>query len=353
MAKRKKNKALPLIIMAAALIALVIGYSVLSSYNAKKAEEEANEETSTVEVLKKTSAIPVAFSYDLEGETLGFSYVNEEWVYPADETFPIDTDTVAKMVEGLTDIKAVSVVDTDGADVKDFGLEKPSLTLTVKYSDGTDYTFKFGIVNSYNSHQYMTYTGSEDVYMVESTLASTFTKKLTALYEKEIWTLQNDAVAAEDVTSIVIEGADGKTNTIEDENGIEGLFELVYKLSLSTWEDHYADETEMKETYGIYPECDRVTLNYTKEATISNEDGSTTTANMPASYTVYFGHEFEVAEESETTADGEEAEPDIRFFYTQKGSSVVYSQDKDVADDIFEYLTYTAPVETEATEDSE
>lgn len=353
MAKRKKNKALPLIIMAGVLVALIVGYALLSAYNAKKAEEEANTETSTVEVLKKASAIPVAFSYDIKNQVLEFSYDNEEWIYIKDNTFPVDNDTVTKMVSGLTDIKAVSVVNKDGADVADFGLESPALTLSVKYSDGTDYTFKFGIVNSYNGYQYMTYTGSDHIYMVESTLASTFTKELKSLYKAEIWTLQNDAVTAEDVTSITIESADGQTNTIEDENGIEALFELVYKLNLSKWEDHYANETEMKDTYGIYPECDRVTLNYTKETTISNEDGSTTKANMPASYTVYFGYEFEVVEDSETTADGEESSPQMSFFYTQKGSSVVYSKDKDVADDIFEYLSYSAPEATETIEDAE
>ena len=346
MSRKKKNKILPLAIMAALLAVLIAGYAIMSVYNAKKAEEEADTETSTVEVLKKSSAIPIAFSYDVKGETLAFSYDNEKWVYTGDATFPIDSDTVTKMVVGLTDIKAVSKVNTEGADVAEFGLEKPGLTLMVKYSDGTEYTFKFGIVNTYNGHQYMTYTGSEDIYMVEASLASGFNKELKSLYEAEIWSLQNDAVTAEDVTSVVIETADGKTNTVEDENGIEKLFELVYKLNISNWEDHYADEAEMKDTYGIHPEGDRVTLNYTKETTVSNEDGTKTTVNTPAVYTVYFGYEFEVEAESETTAEGEESAPKMQFFYTFNDSTVVYSKDKDISDDIFSYLTYVPKEET-------
>ncbi len=350
MAKRKKSKILPLAIMAAVLAALIAGYGILSSYNAKKAEEEANAETSTVEVLKKSSAIPVAFSYDVKGENLAFSYDNEKWVYTADATFPIDSDAVTKMVVGLTDIKAVSVVNTEGADVADFGLEKPSLTLSVKYSDGTDYTFSFGIVNTYNGHQYMSYTGSEDIYMVEASLAEGFTKELKSLYKAEIWTLQNDAVTAEDVFSVKIDTANGKTITIEDENGIEKLFELIYKLNISNWEDHYADETEMKEIYGINPEGDRVALSYTKETTVSNADGTTSKVSAPTTYTVYFGHEFELVEESETTAEGEEKSPKMKFFYTFNDSSVVYSKDKSIADEIFSYLTYV-PMEETTTEE--
>ncbi len=354
MVKKKKNKVLPLIIMAGVLAALIVGYAVLSSYNAKKAEEEADTESSTIEVLKKDKAIPVSVSYKVEDTTLSFSYVNEKWTYPADETFPLNSAAVATMVAGLTDIKAASIVDLEGADVDSFGLESPAQTLKVAFSDGTDYTLQFGIVNTYNGQQYMSISQSENVYLVESSMASGFSKKLSDLFASEIWTLQNDAVTAEDITSVVIESADGQTNTVDNEKGVEELFNLVYKLNLSNWEDHYADETEMKETYGIYPEGDRVTLNYTKSTTITNDDGTKTTADIPASYTVYFGYEFEIAEdeaeettsaENDTTASEDEG-PEMKFFYTQKGSTVVYSKEKNVADDIFEYLSYTAPEET-------
>lgn len=351
MAKRKKNKILPLAIMTAVLAVLIAGYAVLSAYNAKKAEEEAaGVESSTVEVLKKSSAIPIAFSYDVKGETLAFSYDNEKWVYTDDPTFPVDSEEMTKMIAGMTDVKAVSVVGTDGADVAEFGLEKPSLTLKVKYSDGTDHTFSFGIINSFNGHRYMSVSGSDNIYMVEASLAEGFTKELKSLYEAEPWPLLSDAVASEDVFSIRIEGADGKTNTIQDENGIEKLFEHIYKLNTANWEDHFADQTEMKDTYGIYPDCDRVVLSYTKETTVTNEDGTTSKVSAPASYTLYFGHEFEIAGESETTAEGEEKIPQMKFFYTFNDSSVVYSKDKSIADDIFSYLTYVPIEETTTAE---
>ncbi len=350
MAKRKKNKALPLIIMAGVLAALIIGYTVLSSYNAKKAEEEANAETSTIEVLKKDSAIPVNVSYKVDDATLSFAYVNEKWVYPADETFPVNSSAVATMVAGLTEIKAVSVVNLDGADVDSFGLDKPAQTLNVKFSDGSEYTLQFGIVNTYNGQQYMSISQSEDIYLVESSLASGFSKKLMDLYASEIWTLQNDAVTAEDVISVVIETADGQTNTIDYTDATEELFNLVYKLNLSDVEDHYADEAEMKDTYGIYDQCDRVTLNYTKTTTIKNDDGTTSTTDLPASYTVYFGHEFEMADNEDEES---EEEASMKFFYTQKNSTVVYSDEKEIADDIFKYLSYTEPTETEAAEADE
>ena len=339
--------------MAAVLAILTAGYFILSHINAKKAEEEANAEISTIEVLNKEPSILTKFSYTVNGETLEFSYVNDLWEYPADPTFPLNNSTVSTMVEGLTNIKAVSIVDTEGTDLSDFGFDKPDLVLEATYSDGSKYTLTFGVVNNYNSYQYMTVSGDDNLYMVEETVASPFAVGLKSLYKAEIWKLQNDAVTAEDITSVVLETKDGQKVTIDYTETVEKLFNMVYKLNLSSWEDHYADKAEMKDTYGIYDEGDRVTLHYTVETNVTNSDGTSSMVDTPASYTVYFGHEFEVVEEdtAETTTDSEsdEEEPSIRFFFTQSGSSVVYSADKELADSIFEYLTYVPPVETETT----
>ncbi len=360
MAKKKKNKALPLIILSVLLVSLIAGYAAMSSYNAKQAElEKENETVSTVQVLKKEKAILTAFSYTKGKETLAFSYDNEEWVYPEDKHFPVDSKMVDSMIAGLTDIKAVSTVDRQGADVESFGLGKPELSVWLKYSDGSEYTIALGIKNTFNGYQYMRISSSEDIYMMEASFASIFDRELKDYFESEIWTLQNDAVTAADVKKVVIETAGGKQTTVEYAETVELLFNLINDLDLSTWEDHYADEAEMQEVYGIHNSGDRVTLHYNKESTVTDGDGKQTTVEIPATYTVFFGHEFEIADDPETDAETEtadttaaadkgEKEDNRKFFYTQSGSSVVYSADKSIADKIFEYINYVPPVETEA-----
>ncbi len=359
--RKKKNKLLPIIILAILLVALTVGYVLLSNYNAKKAQEEAaGQESSAVEVLHKNKAILTEFSYTLDEGTLSFSYVNDKWIYPGDTTFPVDSKAVASMVAGMTDIKAVSVVDKDGADVDSFGLSKPERVITAKYSDGTEYTFNFGIVNSYNNHQYMTYTGSGDIYMMESSFAGGFSKDLKYFFEDEVWKLENDAITASDVTSVVLTTLNGKSNTVEHDEAVSELFNLMNELDLSAWEDHYADETEKAELYGINEEGDRVTLNYLKETTVTDSDGKQTKVEVPDSYTVYFGREFEIVEDEEdkkaedtatdSEAEGTESEEakKLYFFYTPKGSDVIYSAEKEKADAIFDYMDYVAPEEDEA-----
>lgn len=343
--KKKKNKLLPLIILLVVLAALITGYLLLSKYNADKAKEEAAESTATVEVLKKETAILTEITVKKGDSSLNFLYENEVWVYPADSTFPLNSDAVAKMVSGMTDIKAVSVVDTEGADVDSFGLSKPEMTVYARYSDGSDYTFSFGILNEYNNYRYMQVSGSDSIYMVESTLSGNLDRELKSFFKSEVWKLQNDAITASDVTKVVLESASGKTATVEYAETVELIFNLVNDLDLSTWEDYYADETEMSEKYGISPTCDRVTLYYTKETTVTNSDGTTSKVEVPDSYTVYLGREFEIVNEDTEETEGEEKkETPIHFFYTQKGSTVVYSASKSMADEIFKYIDYVPPV---------
>lgn len=340
--KKRKNKLIPLISLLCVFAVLMGGYYALKAYNEKlAAESETEEPVSSVSILKKDSAILTAFSYTLGEETLEFSFENEKWVYVADKYFPVATKVVSSMVSGMTDIKAVSKLDIENADLAEYGLDTPSSVVYCKYSDGTEYTFNFGDKNSFNGYQYFNVSGSPEVYMVETTIAGAFTKELNALYEAEVWPLLNDTVASEDITSIVINTAGGQTNTIEYPETVEILFNLMYKLDLGTWEDYYASENEMGDFYGLKADGDRVTINYNKPTSVKNEDGSTTEATVPASYTVYFGNEFEI----ENSEDGAR-----KFFYTQQGSTVVYSADKETADKIFEYITYVPPVveETEA-----
>ena len=346
--KKRKNKLIPLISLLCVFAVLLSGYYILKAYNAKlEAENTEEADKATIEVIKKESAIPVALSYTLDGNTLEFSFENEKWVYTPDRNFPLASNVVASMASGLTDIKAVSKLEVESPNASDFGLDKPLRTVYCKYSDNTEFTMDFGSVNSFNGHQYFNIRGTEDIYMVETTVSGAFTKPLSSLFNAEVWPLLNDTVATEDITSVVIETAGGQSTTVEYPETVEILFNLIYNLDLGTWEDYYADETEMADTYGLRADGDRVTINYNKETTIKNEDGSSATATVPASYTVYFGNEFEIEKEAETTAEGETETTEHRFFYTQDGSTVVYSGEKETADKIFEYLGYVPPVEEE------
>ena len=275
-----------------------------------------------------------------------FEYINDDWFYKADRNFPLDQDRTAAMADAVGKIEASVTIESGGAELEKYGLSPATLTVNATYSDGSEKTFLFGDVNDFNGCQYLSISGDDKVYMIETSVAEPFSADLDYLYEEEIYQLQKNAVTDEDVSFITVKSGK-KSKTINDSDGIAKLFELVYTLDLSEYEDYYADEKEMKDTYGISKGGDSITVNYTYES--KDENGKTTT--LPGKYTVYIGHEFESAEKEdggdETTAKKDEKE--TFAFYSFDGSTVVYSADSETVSDIFEFLTYK-PSETTAAE---
>ncbi len=332
MKKKNLKKLISLLVLVAILAGLVIGSVLLKKMN--EVEEETPDENTSVVIFDKGSAIATSIHFKTKDNEMSFSYVNEDWVYDKDNNFPLNQDRVAAMAQAIGKVSATVTLDNASEDLSDYGLAKPSITVDAVFSDKTEKTFLFGDKNGFNSCVYFMIKGDKNVYMVEENLSEPFAADLDYLYEPEIYTLQKEGITYDEVSSISLTTVkkDSATvaNKITDEKGIYDLFELIYTLDLSDYEDYYADSDEMKSSYGISPEGERFTVTYKVD-------------DKEKEYTVYIGHKFEpAAEESETTgADEEEKKATHCYFYTFEGSSVVYSADGKTVDEIFTYLTYT------------
>lgn len=344
MKKKTAKKAVALIVLLFILGGLITGFVLLKKFNA---EENAPEEETAVTVFDKGKSIVTKLSFVSKDESMSFSFVNDDWKYDKDNNFPLNQDRVAAMASAIGVIDATVTV-TEISDLSDYGLDKPSLTVDAVFSDSSEKTFLFGDINSFNNCQYLKISGDDNVYMVEESISTAFAVDLDYLYEPESYTLQKDNVTAEDITAITVTTAAGQSKEIADIEGIEKLYELVYTLDLSDYEDYYADKDEMLESYGISTEGDRVHLKYTVES--KSEGGET--VPVPKEYCIYFGHKFENAEES-TSKETDTTAADTStygYFYSFDGSTAVYSADGKTVDDIFKFLAYEAPAELETAE---
>lgn len=323
--KKTGKSILALGILLVVLGGLIAGYLILHHYNSIEPEEEEV----SIPLLDKSKETVTALSYDSGETALSFVYTNDTWEYALDSHFPLQQDALQDMAAAASTITAKLQLDTSAAGEETYGLDMPALTVEVTFADGSDYTFTFGDTNDFNGYQYFTISGDENVYMVETTLADAFGSSLDTLYQGETYVLEAAGVEEADVTSILLETAAGTANEITDAGGIETLFDHVNKLNLSSWEDYYADEEEMQETYGIHENGDRITITY-------NDD-----AGESASYTVYIGNQFERVDDDTAETDTSEEEMEYEYFYSPEKSTVVYSIDADTIDSIFNYLSYT------------
>ncbi|MCD7922423.1 MAG: DUF4340 domain-containing protein [Clostridiales bacterium] len=157
-----------LIIIVAALIAVILGKRVQT----KKAEAE--EEASIVYVNAFEISDVTAFSYQLDGETVSFELQDEQWVYTGDTTMEIDTEEVESFLTTMSEMEADSVIE-DAENTEQYGLDDPSQTFTVEFSDGSAQTYEFGIENDMIGGYYLQTTdsaGDGTVYLISSSIVT-------------------------------------------------------------------------------------------------------------------------------------------------------------------------------------
>ncbi len=348
MNKKTKKRIVTLVSLLLVFGLLLGGYLIGKKLNA---EDEVVEEDEGKVVFDAGKSIVTKMSFTNEEAGLTFVYENDKWVYESDKNYPLDQDRLGAMADTVAKVTAVAVVGDAADDLSVYGLDPAVITVKATYSDKNEATFFFGNTNNFNNAQYFMMGGDDTLYMANTVVAGAFDVDLDYLYGKETYQLMNDKLQEKNVSSIILETAGGQSKEISDSEGISELFPLVYALSLDKWEDYYADSAEMKSQYGIYPEGDRITVKYTVDTSTQNESGETTTVALPKEYTVYIGHKFEDAENTapETTADTTaEEKAGYSYFYSPKGSTVVYTKDGDTVDDIFAYLAYQ-PKETGTT----
>lgn len=335
MNKKAKKIILP-IVLVLVLAGLIIGYVFLKKSN-EAANAAENEELNTdITVLSKSPAIPVSISLSNEKDDLSLTYSDEGWYWTDDAEFPLNNEKATAIADALSEFIVKATVENPGSDLSAYGLTEPYLTAKCEFSDGTNYTYTFGIVNSFNKFRYCTVTGDSNVYMIDNTITEILNIELDDLFQKEKTPLIDNTVVADNVSKIVIFTEGGQKSEITDEEGIADLFELIYSLNLSDWEDYHADESSMLENYGIGESCTKAEVTYTTEENVENGDGTTSNVDVEHVYTVYIGHRFE-------NEDGTSG-----YFYTMEGSDIVYAANAETVENIMEYLTYV-PTPSEET----
>lgn len=319
--RKKKNKFLPMIVLAVLLAALVIGTSVLSSANDRKAAEEAAElaaQNASILLAEYDASTTASISYSRNDEEfLTFRVKNGQWVYEADEHFPLNQTIVGSMASALSSMAAQRTVED--ADPEAFGLNNPAYVITVEYNDGTSHVYTIGNYNSFTGGYYFTMDGA--CYMIASGLIPYFDYSLNDL-------LALDTVPVSDwqdigyVSSVTVT-RDGASCEITDETGMTEALGKLGALSLTICEDYYADESE-KAAYGM-DGSDGVTVKYKKAVTATDANGNSSTNYLETSYTFVIG---------ENNIGG------------PAKSSIVYHLSEDAVTELLAYAEYV-PAETE------
>ncbi|MPM58336.1 hypothetical protein SDC9_105167 [bioreactor metagenome] len=281
--KRTKKMA----VLAVILVIVLGGYFALSRLTSKEAESADEEKAVTVASLDSASVSQFAWTRGDVSITL--QKTSGGWQYSEDPTFPLNQDNVDTMLTAVSKIEATREI-SDASELSEYGLDKPSCTITATTSGGEETKLSIGNKNDLTSEYYLTLNGGKTVYTVDDTLLKAFPDSLFSIVRME------QLPDMTQVNSFTVEKPDGRMTLVYREDGKEisysdkyswfyedasalkpvdtekatTLVDNITNLSWTSCLSYNADESTLS-TYGLDAPRGKVTVEHKTE----NENGST------------------------------------------------------------------------------
>ena len=307
--RKKKNKSLGLVVLLAILLSLLAAYWLIKNLSNEEVVDDGTEDNS-ISLVEYAEDDIVSFGYSYDDVVRKFELSNGVWKLSDDTDFPLDETVVSNMLAKLSSITAK--MEIDAGEYSEYGLDTPALVLNVVTSDGTEYTYSIGDLNSFNDLTYILF--EEKVYMFDDTLSAVFDATLD-----EIILIEDTfptAITVDSVSSITLSDENSVQNVFEGDS-VEGLLSLIKEaFTFETWKDYSLEESELAE-YGISDAAASIAISYKMSVSDDSEEND---ATVDALFTLY----------CHKTAEEES-------YYALKGSDMVFSVDSDELDEIFGY----------------
>lgn len=331
MSYKKKNKALPLIILLCAAAVLGAAYAVLYKLDLN-ADKDDDMNVITVQSKSSDELRGVTFT-DKDGETVTLRADGNLWSVEGEPEFPLSYSKATEIATSALTLLATRELDSETAE---YGFDRPQNVLTFYFEkDGVKSETKYtvGTTNSFNGGTYVRDDVSGKIYICSSNPAAKFDVAKGELIELDKHAFDVDPTAVKKVT---LKAVDGRENVITDDDGMEEFIQNPFDLiDCKDWIKYAVDDEGMKE-YGITKGDDApsIRVDYKTSVSATDADGESSTIRQDAVYFVWFG---------DTLEDGS-------IYYTITGSTIVYKTSKENYDAIMEYLDYVPAPETSASD---
>ncbi len=331
MARKKKNKLIPVIVMLFVAAVLGTAYFILDRMDLNATPEE---ETNVFSIQSKSTSDIVSITFnDKDGNAITFSSEKGLWSLEGEEDFPLNQSAVTELLSGLGTILGTREFTEDTGE---FGFDKPQNVLSITYDEDAGKSvvkYTVGDTNSFNSGTYLRDDVSGKMYLCSSNPAGSFKDKLKTDFV--LTDVPAEGVEATATNTITVSDGKGAVNVFTDVDGIEDFFgDAFSNIDCVDWVKYNCTDEDMTE-YGITKGEDRagILINYKKTVTVKDEEGVSTPIRQDATYNVWFG---------DTLEDGS-------VYYTITDSTFVYKLSKEDFELVMTYLTYAPEAEEETT----
>lgn len=174
-----KRQKVQILVLAAILALLGVGFLGLQRYQAAQDKEE--EQTDTIPMVELNPEDITKISYEYEGNVYVLEKRGDTWYDTEDENRRLTQYQIASMAEKLASLTAKQVIP-DVTDMEQYGLTEGYRTVSFETSH-ISYIFYIGDRNDITSDYYICKPSERYVYAVDSSAVTQFDHTLDELTE--------------------------------------------------------------------------------------------------------------------------------------------------------------------------
>ena len=167
------DKIKKLTILLAVLAAACIATIIVSHHEIKK--EQIKETDALILEVPADSVTKLSWTLSDTDTALSFTKQEGSWVSDDDETLPIDSDKITRLLETFESFGASFIIE-EPESLDQYGLDKPVCSISFT-ADDKDYTVLLGGFSTMDQERYVS-IGDGNVYLVSSDPYDTFDKEL-------------------------------------------------------------------------------------------------------------------------------------------------------------------------------
>ncbi len=136
-----------------------------------------------------------------DGSQITLKRASGKWQISAPESLPADQEAVGSLISALSPLNADSVVEDKASDTAKYGLNTPTLAVSLGLANGKTDAVEFGDEAPAGSLVYAAHGNAQTVYALASSAKTSFDKSVNDLRDKRLLTFSSDKLTGIEVNS--------------------------------------------------------------------------------------------------------------------------------------------------------
>ena len=251
MTKSKKKRIRNLILLFLAVILIIVAYIVLIKFKERDSLplEDTTVEAETLELLSLEEEDIASITIKNSSGEMAFTKNKEDVIVSKeDELLPINQSYGSNLYKGVSNLTATKKLSEQS--ISEYGLDNPSIIVTLHMDDGTIKVLKFGNEVPITGGYYTMLEGDSNVYICNATSFNYYNYSIEEMTSVE--TLPS--IAAENITHMKVVNKNGQVFEAEyDETSTNDFANMIYWTIKEPYEINLpGDSTELTNLFNKY-----------------------------------------------------------------------------------------------------